>query len=155
MSVNDSPTTIGAFFSAIITRLSSQLSVASNRIFVVDRLRLIDPNVPNFQIEPISMNIMADETGTNAFYLDFRVHAVVKSEYDYSSKPTQKLVRATADKGAFQLATDVASALNKHEATGASNIVIMSLVNGGVDQTTGLSHATATFRTMLRVFADG
>lgn len=155
MSVNDSPTTIGTFFAAVATRLQSQLSVAANRVFVVDKLRLIDPNVPNFQIEPVSMTIMADESGTNAFYLDFRVHAVTKTEYDYSDKPTQKLVRATAQKGAFQYAADAASALNKYEATGASNIVIMSLINGGVDLTTGLSHATATFRTMLRVFSDG
>jgi hypothetical protein len=155
VSVNDSPTTIGAFFTAVATRLQSQLSVAANRVFVVDKLRLIDPNVPNFQIEPVSMNIMADESGTNAFYLDFRVHAVTKTEYDYSDKPTQKLVRATSQKGAFQYATDVAGALNKYEATGASNIVITSLINGGVDTTTGMSHATATFRTMLRVFADG
>jgi hypothetical protein len=155
VSVNDSPTTVGAFFTAVATRLQSQLSVAANRVFVVDKLRLIDPNVPNFQIEPVSMNIIADESGTNAFYLDFRVHAVTKTEYDYSDKPTQKLVRATSQKGAFQYATDVAGALNKYEATGASNIVITSLINGGVDTTTGMSHATATFRTMLRVFADG
>lgn len=155
MSVNDSPTTIGTFFLAVRTRLQSQLSVAENRVFVVDKLRLIDPNVPNFQIEPVSMNIIADESGTNAFYLDFRVHAVTKTEYDYSDKPTQKLIRATLQKGAFQYATDAASALNKYEATGAANIVIMSIINGGVDTTTGMSHATATFRTMLRVFADG
>ena len=155
MSVNDSPTTIGTFFLAVRTRLQSQVSVAENRVFVVDKLTLIDPNVPNFQIQPVSMNIVADESGTNAFYLDFQVHAVTKTEYDYANKPTQKLVRATGAKGAFQYAADAASALNKYEAAGASNIVIMSIVNGGVDTATGLSHATATFRTMLRVFADG
>jgi hypothetical protein len=95
------------------------------------------------------MNIIADESGTNAFYLDFRVHAVTKTEYDYSDKPTQKLIRATPQKGAFQYATDAASALNKYEATGAANIVIMSIINGGVDTTTGMSHATATFRTYV------
>ena len=155
MSVNDSPTTIGAFFLAVRTRLQSQLSVAENRVFVVDKLRLIDPNVPNFQIEPVRMIVMGDECGLNAFQLDFSVHAVTKTEYDYSDKPTQKLIRATPEKGAFQYATDAASALNKYEATGAANIVIMSIINGGVDTTTGMSHATATFRTMLRVFADG
>lgn len=155
MSVNDSPTTIGAFFTAVASRLQTQLSVAANRIFVVDKLRLIDPNVPNFQIEPVRMIVMGDECGLNAFQLDFSVHAVTKTEYDYSDKPTQKLVRATSQKGAFQYATDVASALNKHEPAGAENIVIMSITNGGVDQATGMSHATATFRTMLRVFADG
>lgn len=155
MSVNDSPTTIGAFFSAVSSRLQSQLSVAANRVFVVDKLRLIDPNVPNFQIEPVSMTIVGDEVGVNAFYLDFRVHSVTKTEYDYSDKPTQKLTKATSAKGAFQYATDVANALNKYVATGAENIVIMSIINGGVDITTGLSHATTTFRTMLRVFSDG
>ena len=155
MSVNDSPTTIGAFFSAVATRIASQLSLAANRVFVVDKLKLLDSNVPNFQIEPVSMNIMADEVGVNAFFLDFRVHAIAKVEYDFAGKTTQKLTRATSAKGAFQYATDVASALNKYEATGASNIVIMSIIAGGVDEVTGLSHATATFRTMLRVFADG
>ena len=148
-------TTIGAFFAAVITRLNSQTSLASNRIFVVDKLRLQDSAVPNFQIEPVSMTILGDETGLNVFQLEFRVHAVVKVEYDFASKPTQALTRATASKGAFQYAVDIGSALNKHEVTGSENIVIMSVINGGMDDVTGLAHATITFRTLLRVYTDG
>lgn len=139
----------------MVTRIQSQVGVAANRVFVVDKLRLQDSNIPNFQIEPVSMTILGDECGVNAFDLRFQVHAVTKTEYDFAAKPTQKLVKDTSQKGAFQYAVDVATALNKWDTAGSENMVILGIANGGVDDTTGLSHATASFRTFLRAFSDG
>lgn len=150
-----STTTIEAFFAAIATRLQGQLSVAANRCFVVDKLRLVDSAVPNFQIEPSALVIMGEETGLNIFVVEYKVHAVAKVEYDFDSKQTQRLTKATGQKGAFQQALDAASALNKHEPTGAENQVFLRLDNGGVDETTGLAYATATFRSYVRCLADG
>jgi len=148
-------TTIEAFFSAIATRLQSQLSMAANRCFVVDKMMLVNSAVPNFQIEPSTLIIMGEETGLNVFAVEYKVHAVVKVEYDFDGKKGEQLTKATGAKGAFQRAFDAASALNKHEPTGAENQVFLRLDNGGVDETTGLAYATATFRSYVRVLADG
>jgi hypothetical protein len=147
-----STTTIGDFFKALATRLSSQMSVAANRCFIVDKLHLQDSAVPNFQIEPSSMIVMGDETGLNVFVLEYKVHAVVKVEYDFARRMTEKLVD---NKSAFQEAFNAASALNKYEPTGAENQVFLRLENGNHDSQAGLTYATATFRTFLRVLADG
>jgi len=149
-------TTIEAFLADIATRLTGAPSaMAANRCFVVDRLRLVDTAVPNYQIEPSSMVIIGEETGLNIFLVDYKVHAVVKVEYDFDGKQTQRLTKATGQKGAFQLALEAAVRLNKHEPTGAENQVFLRLDNGGVDEATGLGHATAHFRSYLRVMADG
>jgi len=150
-----STTTIGAFFAAIAARLQSQLSMAANRCFVVDKMMLVNSAVPNFQIEPSTLIIMGEETGLNVFAVEYKVHAVVKVEYDFDGKKDEQLTKATGAKGAFQRAFDAASALNKHEPTGAENQVFLRLDNGGVDETTGLAYATATFRSYVRVLADG
>jgi len=147
-----STTTIGDFFKALATRLSSQMSLSANRCFVVDKLHLQESAVPNFQIEPSSMVIMGDETGLNIFVLEYKVHAVAKVEYDFAKRMTERLVD---NKSAFQEAFNAASALNKYEPTGAENQVFLRLDNGTYDAETGLTYATATFRTFVRVLADG
>lgn len=150
-----SATTIGAFFAAMAARLQGQTGLENYRCFVVDKLRLQESSIPNLQIEPVSMTVMGDETGLNIFVMEYKVHAVVKVEYDFADKQTQRLTKATGQKGAFQMAYDAAAALNKYEVTGSENQVFMRIDNGGVDDTMGLAYATATFRTFVRVMTDG
>jgi hypothetical protein len=146
-------TTLGAFFSAIAGRIATQLSYASNRVFVVDKLRLQDSAVPNIQIEPISLSAAGDMSGLNVSLIDYRVHAVVKVEYDFAKRMTESLVD---NKSAFLTANAAAEALIGYVPnTGSSGQVWMKLDAGTHDDMTGLVSASATMRSFVRIMADG
>ena len=153
MSSITASTTLGAFFSAIAGQIATQLSYAGNRVFVVDKLRLQDSAVPNIQIEPISLSAAGDMSGLNVSLIDYRVHAVVKVEYDFAKRMTESLVD---NKSAFLTANAAATALIGYVPnTGSSEQVWMKLDAGAHDDTTGLVSASATMRSFVRIMADG
>ena len=145
--------TIGNFFLGLITRIQSQMTVAAHRIFVVDKLRLQDAAVPNFQIEPVSMIPLAENTGVNVCLIEYRVHSVVKVEYDSGGRMTEKLVD---NKSAFLQTNTVADALLGMAETTSYGRQIFVRMDGGVyDETHGLTTATGTFRCHVRTLSDG
>lgn len=145
--------TIGNFFLGLITRIQSQMTVAANRIFVVDKLRLQDAAVPNFQIEPVSMIPLAENTGVNVCLIEYRVHSVVKVEYDAGGRMTEKLVDS---KSAFLQTNTVANALlGMAETTSYSRQIFVRMDGGVYDETHGLTTATGTFRCHVRTLSDG
>lgn len=153
MSSITASTTLGAFFSAIAGRIATQLSYAGNRVFVVDKLRLQDSAVPNIQIEPISLSAAGDMSGLNVSLIDYRVHAVVKVEYDFAKRMTESLVD---NKSAFLTANAAAEALIGYVPnSGSSEQVWMKLDAGTHDDLTGLVSASATMRSFVRIMADG
>jgi hypothetical protein len=146
-------TTLGDFFSAIAGRIASQLSLAGNRVFVVDKLRLQDSAVPNIQIEPVSLTALGDMSGLNGSAIEYRVHAVVKVEYDFAKRMTESLVD---NKSAFLTANAAAAALKGYVPnSGSSEQVWMKLDAGTHDDLTGLVSASATMRSFVRIMADG
>lgn len=146
-------TTLAAFFGSIRTRLNSQLAYATNRIFIVDKLRMTDAAVPNLQIEPVSLTAVGDNTGLNVCTLEYRVHALVKVERDFEKSSTERLV---GPKSAFLIARNVANALRlwKPDA-GSTNQVFMRLDGGQHDDSAGLASASATFRCYIRLMDNG
>lgn len=153
MSDITATTTLGAFFSAIATKIATELSYASNRVFVVDKLRLQDSAVPNIQIEPVSLTALGDMSGLNGSAIEYRLHAVVKVEYDFAKRMTESLVD---NKSAFLTANAAAAALVGYAPnSGSSGQVWMRLDGGSHDDLTGLVSASATMRSFVRIMADG
>lgn len=154
MSDITTTTTLSAFFSSIATALATGLSYSSNRVFVVDRLRLQDSAVPNIQIQPISLSAVGDQTGLNVCAIEYRVHAVVKVERDVANRMTESLV---GGRSAFLVANSAANLLRGHVPTGAgaSNQVFMRLENGEHNDVEGLSSASAVMRSYIRLNDDG
>ena len=153
MSDITATTTLGAFFSAIAGRVATQLSYASNRVFVVDKLRLQDSAVPNIQIEPVSLTALGDMSGLNGSAIEYRLHAVVKVEYDFAKRMTESLVD---NKSAFLTVNAAAAALIGYVPnTGSSEQVWVRLDGGAHDDLTGLVSASATMRSFVRIMADG
>lgn len=152
MSDITATTTLGAFFSAIAGRVATQLSYASNRVFVVDKLRLQDSAVPNIQIEPVSLTALGDMSGLNGSAIEYRLHAVVKVEYDFAKRMTESLVD---NKSAFLTVNAAAAALVGYVPnTGSSEQVWIRLDGGAHDDLTGLVSASATMRSFVRIMAD-
>lgn len=152
MSDITATTTLGAFFSAIAGRVATQLSYASNRVFVVDKLRLQDSAVPNIQIEPVSLTALGDMSGLNGSAIEYRLHAVVKVEYDFAKRMTESLVD---NKSAFLTVNAAAAALVGYVPnTGSSEQVWVRLDGGAHDDLTGLVSASATMRSFVRIMAD-
>lgn len=153
MSDITATTTLGAFFSAIAGRVATQLSYAANRVFVVDKLRLQDSAVPNIQIEPVSLTALGDMSGLNGSAIEYRLHAVVKVEYDFAKRMTESLVD---NKSAFLTVNAAAAALVGYVPnTGSSEQVWVRLDGGAHDDLTGLVSASATMRSFVRIMADG
>lgn len=153
MSDITATTTLGAFFSAIAGRVATQLSYAGNRVFVVDKLRLQDSAVPNIQIEPVSLTALGDMSGLNGSAIEYRLHAVVKVEYDFAKRMTESLVD---NKSAFLTVNAAAAALVGYVPnTGSSEQVWVRLDGGSHDDLTGLVSASATMRSFVRIMADG
>jgi len=146
-------TPIGTFFAAVITRIQSQLTVAAHRVFVVDKLRLQDAAVPNFQIEPVSMIPLAENTGANTCIVEYKVHSVVKVEYDAGGRMTEKLVD---NKSAFlQMNTVAAALLGMAETTSYTRQMFLRMDSGAHDEAQGLTTATGHFRCHVRTLSDG
>jgi hypothetical protein len=146
-------TTLGDFFASIATQIKTALGYSSNRVFVVDRMRLQESAIPNIQIEPVSLTPLADNVGLNACQIEYRVHAVVKVEYDFAKRFTEALVD---NKSAFLTANSVAEALRGFiPGTGSSSQVFMKLDSGAHDDATGLASASVTMRSFIRILADG
>lgn len=163
MSVTAS-TTLETFFAALSARIVAQLpaTLAGTRAFVVDKLRLQSSAAPSIQIEPVTLQTIAENTSVNAMVLEYRVHAVVKVEFDLGKRETKRLLgdAATAGalpRGAFPLVVAIASGLSGWSITGgASDAQVLLRVEGGAhDDLEGLASASAAFRTMIRVMNDG
>ena len=165
MSITAS-TTLQAFFTSIKNTLAPVLhagdTVAGNSIFVVDRLRLQNMAVPCLQLEPVTITSMGENSGMNIVHFEYRVHAIVKVELDFGKGSEQALLAegsttsGAAARGAFALAVEVVSALIGTKPSAGSEVqVFMRLENGGGADLEGLTTASATFRTMLRLTNDG
>lgn len=163
MSISAS-TTLATFFGAIVTRLTGSLGVtiASGRIFVVDKLRLQSASVPNIQLEPISLTVLGEHAGVNAMSLEYKAHAVVKVEQDIGKRETRSLLAdaptvGVLPRGAFPLALQVASTLQGWEPSSTwGDAQVLLRVEGGIqDDVEGLTTAYAQFRTMIRLMNDG
>lgn len=162
MSVTAS-TTLETFFAALATRINSQLTAAlsGTRVFVVDKLRLQSSIVPSIQIEPMSLQAIGEQSGMNAMVLEYKVHAVVRVEFDLGDRQTKRLLTdgtiGTNPRGAFPLAFAVANGLKGWSMTNeSSDAQVFLRVEGGMaDDLEGLASAYAQFRTMLRVISDG
>lgn len=154
------------FFDAIKDRLASVLkstdTTAKNNIFVVDKLRLQNPAVPALQIEPISLQSIGENSAMNAMHLEYRVHTVVKVEQDFGKGSEQAMLgegattSGAAARGAFALAVKVADTLIGYKPnTGSEAQVFLRLENSGAHEMEGLTTASASFRTMIRLMNDG
>ena len=147
-------TTLQAFFSGIASTIATALAYSTNRVFVVDRLRLQDSAVPNIQIQPVGMSAVGDQSGLNVCAVDYKVHAVVKVERDFAQRATESLVGA---RSAFFVANIAANALRLYTpaGSGASNQVFMRLEIGEHNESEGLTSACATMRSFVRLNDDG
>ena len=164
MSITAS-TTLEVMLNLIRVRLSYLFDpaavTASNRVFVVDKLRLQDGAVPNLQIEPISLQAIAEYSSMNIMAFEYKVHAVVKVELDQGQRSQKRMIGDSPGggaypKGAFKWATDVADRLIGYKPnTGSESQVFLRLENGTHDDVEGLASAAAHFRTMVRLMADG
>lgn len=137
-------------------------TIATGRIFVVDKLRFQNAPVPNIQLEPISLATLGEYAGVNAMSLEYKAHAVVKVEQDIDNRATRSLLAnppsvGVLPRGAFALAVQVASALQTWEpdATWGDAQVLLKVEGGTHDEVEGLTTAYAHFRTMIRVLNDG
>lgn len=162
MSISAS-TTLETFFAAVVTRLTAAMgtTIASGRIFVVDRLRLQNSAVPNIQLEPVSLVTLAEYSGTNAMALEYKAHVVVKVEQDIGKRETRSLLAdaptaGVFPRGAFPIAMLVASTLQGWEpsATWGDAQVLLRVEGGTHDELEGLTTAFAHFRTMIRTMND-
>ena len=145
----------------MLFRSDPAATVASNRVFVVDRLRLQDGAVPNLRIEPLSIQAIGEYSSMNVMAFEYKVHAVVKVELDQGQRAQKRMVGdkpvgGAYPKGAFKWATDVADRLIGYKPdNGSESQVFMRLENGTHDDVEGLASAAAQFRTMLRLMTDG
>ena len=163
MSVTAS-TTLETFFAALSARIVAQLpaTLAGTRAFVVDKLRLQSSAAPSIQIEPLSIQTIGEQSSVNAMTMEYKVHAVVKVEFDLGKRETKRLLGdapgvGTMPRGAFPLAVAVASGISGWAMTNASSSaqVLLRVEGGAHDDGEGLASAFAHFRTMLRVMNDG
>lgn len=158
MSITAS-TTLETVLNLIRFRLSylfdTGASTASNRVMVVDRLRLQDGAVPNLQIEPLSLQAIGEYTSMNVMVFEYKVHAVVKVELDIGERSQKRMV-GDSSKGAFTWAVRVADRLIGYKPNDGSEAQsFMRLENGTHDDVAGLASAAAQFRTMVRLMNDG
>lgn len=154
MSNLSATTTIGAFFAALATKIKTDLlwTSAANRVFIVDKLRLQDSAVPNIQIEPISMVPLSENTGVDVCLVEYKIHAVVKVEYDMGGRMTERLVD---DKSSFLTANTVVGILvAMADTTTYSRQIFVRMDGGAHDDTLGLTTAAATFRCNVRTLND-
>jgi hypothetical protein len=157
-------TTLASFFDDIVDVISDgSTSFQNARAFVVDKLRLQSSAVPCFQIEPISLQTIGEQSGMNAMVLEYKIHAVVKVEMDYGKQPSQRLIsdsiRSGEDlpKGAFPMALAIADRLRVMQGVGSGYDaqVLLRVEGGASDDLEGLTSAYAHFRTMIRINGDG
>jgi len=154
-------TTLESFFASMVTRIQSQLpaTIASTRIFVVDRLTLQSGVVPSIQIEPLNLTTIGENSGMNAMVLEYRIHVVVRVELDLGKRDTKRLLMdgstGILPRGAFPLAFEVAKTLAGFDpSTGVDAQVLLRVENGQHDDIEGLASAFAQFRTMIRTVSD-
>lgn len=159
-------TNLNAFFGSLKNRLAHLLhendATARNNIFVVDALRFQNTAVPALQIEPVSLVSIGEQSAMNVMVLEYRVHAIVKVEQDFGKSSDQAMLglgptsSGAVARGAFTLATAVADRLIGYKVNDASEVqVFMRLERGENNDVEGLTSASAYFRTMIRLFADG
>lgn len=135
-------------------------TTASERVAVVDKLRLQDSAVPNLQIEPISLQAIGEYASMNVMAFEYKVHAVVKVELDPGQRAQKRMIGDAPTggypKGAFAWAVQVSDRLIGYKPnTGSEAQVFLRLENGTHDDVAGLASAAAHFRTMVRLMADG
>ena len=160
MSITTS-TTLETFFASMVTRIQTQLpaSIASTRIFVVDRLTLQSGVVPSIQIEPLNLTVLGENSGMNAMLMEYRIHVVVRVELDLGKRDTKRLLTdgstGVLPRGAFPLAFEVAKTLSAFDpSAGVDAQVLLRVENGQHDDIEGLASAYAQFRTMIRTVSD-
>lgn len=136
--------------------------VPSERVMIVDKLRLHDSAVPNLQIEPVSLQAIAEYSSMNIMAFEYKVHAVVRVELDMGNRSQKRMVGQVdlatdaLPVGAFEWAIKVADRLIGYKPnTGTESQVFLRLENGTFDDGAGLASAAAHFRTMMRLMADG
>ena len=159
-------TTLMTFFDLIKDRLATVLktgdTTAKNNIFVVDKFRPQNPAVPAFQIEPLTLQSIGEQSAMNAMHLEYRVHAIVKVEQDFGKGSEQALLAdgtttsGAAARGAFALAVKAADRLIGYKPNDAcASQIFMRLENTGHMDLEGITTAAASFRTMIRLMNDG
>lgn len=160
-------TTLGAVMTLLRTRVSAVLTgdpaqaTPIERVAVVDKLRLQDSGLPCIQIEPVSLQSIAEYTSMNVMSFEYRVHAVVKVELDMGKRSEKRMVGGLAygdpyPRGAFTLAVAVCDRLIGYKPnTGTSPQVFQRLDSGQHDDVEGLASASASFRMMIRLMVDG
>lgn len=163
MSITAS-TTLEAMLDLVRFRLTylfnTSATEASNRVMVVDKLRLQDSAVPNLQIEPMNLSAIGEYTSMNVVAFEYKVHAVVKVELDMGERSQRRMVGDPQydiyPKGAFPWAVKVADRLIGYKPNaGCESQVFLRLENGTHDEVAGLASAAAHFRTMIRLMVDG
>lgn len=133
---------------------------ASNRVMVVDKLRLQDAAVPNLQIEPLNLSAIGEYSSMNVMAFEYKVHAVVKVELDQGERSQKRMIGDAPvggyPKGAFVWAVKAADRLIGYKPnTGTEAQTFLRLENGTHDEVAGLASAAAQFRTMVRLMTDG
>lgn len=133
---------------------------ASNRVMVVDKLRLQDAAVPNLQIEPLNLSAIGEYSSMNVMAFEYKVHAVVKVELDQGERSQKRMIGDAPvggnPKGAFVWAVKAADRLIGYKPNlGVDSQVFLRLENGTHDEVAGLASAAAHFRTMVRLMVDG
>ena len=152
MSNLSDTTTLALFFDAVALAIETNASLAYNRVYVVDKLRLQDAAVPNIQIEPVSMVPMSPNTGVHTCIIEYKVHAVVKVEYDMGGRMTKKLV---GTKSAFLNANFVTAILAAMvDTTSYSRQAWLRMDGGAHDDALGLTTAATTFQCHVRIQSD-
>jgi len=145
----------------MVSRIQTQIpaTIASTRIFVVDRLTLQSGVVPSIQIEPLSLAVIGENSGMNAMMLEYRIHCVVRVELDLGKRDAKRLLMdgstGNLPRGAFPLAFEVAKTLAAFDpSTGVDSQVLLRVENGQHDDVEGLASAFALFRTIIRTVSD-
>lgn len=152
MSDLTATTTLAVFFNALASAIETGATLPDNRVYVVDKLRLQDAAVPNIQIEPVSMVPLSPNTGVHVCLIEYKVHAVVKVEYDMGGRMTKRLV---GTKSAFLNANFVTAILAAMaDTTSYSRQIFVRMDGGAHDDALGLTTAATTFQCHVRIQSD-
>lgn len=130
-----------------------ELGITTNRIFMVDRLRLQIASFPNLQVQMLSMVPLAPNNGINCCVIEYKIHVVTKVEYDMGDRLTERLV---GGQSSYYNATLIANKMRTMPTgTAYSRQMFVGIQDGAHDDKAGITSASVQFKTYLRNMNDG
>lgn len=147
-----SQTTLEDFFLSLTESLSEGLGISTSRFAVVDKVRLESDSAPNYQFEPVSLSVLGDNTGLNIFKIEYRIHVIQSSRSDFGTTSRNAM---TLPASAFHKAVGLAGQVGGLEPYGSDRQVFVRVDNGGLDEESGLYHASAFFYSYIKLTPDG